>query len=347
MKIFILLLVTSVWPTVWSRLYGSQDHVLELSSNNFSSQIYNKLDQTFIIQFYNSWCGHCISFAPIWKSLAKDIQGWKSVVRLAVLDCSDDINTKICRDFNIESYPTIRTFWFNTTEGQHGVELKGDERKIEGLKKKVIEWLESSLSTTSATPAPLSWPRLKEVEDLETLRKSQLIVAEENKSFLGRQLILDFSSKQIVISRITDLDLLNQLTTQQLTGQQLTGQRFEANQLPVLLSVKDGEVKVFKLPYKLTIDKKDDEIRKYFHRLVKEKFIYEPPNEDVHMIDLENALRYSLFNEITLKRELNSSQLNALKNYLQVIEQHFPWQTKQVSINSGPWNSDQHSGTGN
>lgn len=334
MKIFILLLVTTIWPTVWSRLYGPQDHVLELSSNNFSSQIYKKLDQTFIIQFYNSWCGHCISFSPTWKSLAKDIQGWQSVVRLAVLDCAEDINTKICRDYNIESYPTIRTFWFNTTEGQQGAELKGDERKIEGLKYKIIEWLESSLSKTSETPTPSSWPRLKEVEDLETLRKSQLIVAEEKKSFLGRQLILDFSSKQIVISRITDLDLLNQLTTQ-LIGQKLTGQRFETNQLPVLLSVKDGDVKVFKLPYKLMIDKKDEEIRKHFYRLIKEKFIYEPPNEDVHMIDLENALRYSLFNEITLKRELNSSQLNALKNYLKVIEQHFPW------------NFDQHSGTRN
>lgn len=52
--------------------------------------------------------------------------------------------------------------------------------------------------------------------------------------------------------------------------------------------------------------------------------------QHIHMSDLNNALRYSLFQEIALKKRLNSTQLNALKNYLSVLELHFPFQTDKM-----------------
>ena len=52
--------------------------------------------------------------------------------------------------------------------------------------------------------------------------------------------------------------------------------------------------------------------------------------QHIHMSDLNNALRYSLFQEIGLKKKLNSTQLNALKNYLSVLEVHFPFQTDKM-----------------
>lgn len=50
----------------------------------------------------------------------------------------------------------------------------------------------------------------------------------------------------------------------------------------------------------------------------------------IHISDLNNALRYSLFREVALKKRLNSTQLNALKNYLSVLELHFPFQTDKM-----------------
>ena len=50
----------------------------------------------------------------------------------------------------------------------------------------------------------------------------------------------------------------------------------------------------------------------------------------IHMSDLNNAIRYSLFQEVALKKKLNTTQLNALKNYLSVLELHFPFQTDKM-----------------
>ncbi len=29
-----------------------------------------------VVEFYASWCGHCVAFSPVYKSLARDIKGW-------------------------------------------------------------------------------------------------------------------------------------------------------------------------------------------------------------------------------------------------------------------------------
>jgi len=55
-----------------------------------------------------------------------------------------------------------------------------------------------------------------------------------------------------------------------------------------------------------------------------------PVDEHIYMSDLNNALRYSLFQEIALKKKLNTTQLNALKNYLTILELHFPFQTDKM-----------------
>ena len=55
-------------------LYKPVHNVVILSSENFKSLIYGK-DNTWCVEFYNSWCGHCIRFAPTWIKLVKDTKG--------------------------------------------------------------------------------------------------------------------------------------------------------------------------------------------------------------------------------------------------------------------------------
>lgn len=43
------------------------------------------------------------------------------------------------------------------------------------------------------------------------------------------------------------------------------------------------------------------------------------------MVDLFNALRYSLFNQITAKKKLDSAQLAVFKDFIQVIDKFFPF----------------------
>lgn len=59
-------------PKTPSGLYAATDRVALLTVNNFNENVYNS-SSAWLVQFYNSWCGHCIKFSPIWKQLAASI----------------------------------------------------------------------------------------------------------------------------------------------------------------------------------------------------------------------------------------------------------------------------------
>lgn len=45
----------------------------------------------------------------------------------------------------------------------------------------------------------------------------------------------------------------------------------------------------------------------------------------LHSADLYNALRYSLYQQIPLHRQLNSTQLNVFKKFLTIVDLYFPF----------------------
>ena len=52
----------------------------------------------WLIEFYASWCGHCVHFAPTVKNFAQDIKHWSRLVNFGVLDCGNPGNRQICSD---------------------------------------------------------------------------------------------------------------------------------------------------------------------------------------------------------------------------------------------------------
>lgn len=58
--------------TAGTGLYSLSDKVALLNVDNFNINVYNS-KTAWVVQFYNSWCGHCIKFAPVWKELAADV----------------------------------------------------------------------------------------------------------------------------------------------------------------------------------------------------------------------------------------------------------------------------------
>lgn len=56
-------------------LYSLSDDVVVLTHENFADNVYGE-KTAWIIEFYNSWCGHCRRFAPTWKSVATDVKGY-------------------------------------------------------------------------------------------------------------------------------------------------------------------------------------------------------------------------------------------------------------------------------
>lgn len=45
-----------------------------LDHGNFSATVHGT-DNAWVVEFYNTWCGHCVAFAPVWKQFGKEVKG--------------------------------------------------------------------------------------------------------------------------------------------------------------------------------------------------------------------------------------------------------------------------------
>jgi hypothetical protein len=58
-----------------ARLYhAGEDAVWMLDSGSVRGATANS-SAAWLVQFYSSWCGHCIGYAPTWRALAEDVRG--------------------------------------------------------------------------------------------------------------------------------------------------------------------------------------------------------------------------------------------------------------------------------
>ena len=56
-------------------LYSSKDRGITLVNFSNFTQTILESDTAWMVEFYSSWCGHCIRFAPIFKELGKNVEG--------------------------------------------------------------------------------------------------------------------------------------------------------------------------------------------------------------------------------------------------------------------------------
>ena len=66
----------------------------------------------FAVEFFAGWCGHCRSFAPTWKEVAKRTcaltSGGRPLLVIGAVDCVADF--LLCNEVGIESFPTFKMF---------------------------------------------------------------------------------------------------------------------------------------------------------------------------------------------------------------------------------------------
>lgn len=67
--LFLLLRISTLVVADEKSLYAPGDNVLELDFNNFDTSVYNQ-PRAFFVEFYSSWCGHCINYKPKWVEFA-------------------------------------------------------------------------------------------------------------------------------------------------------------------------------------------------------------------------------------------------------------------------------------
>lgn len=89
-----------------SSLYDSRtDEVIVLHAGNYM-EIQKNTNGLLVVEYYASWCGHCISFSKIYKQLSLQLKFWG--VYFAAINCANPVNAATCDSAGIHLYPTLK-----------------------------------------------------------------------------------------------------------------------------------------------------------------------------------------------------------------------------------------------
>lgn len=90
-------------------LYSVEDNVKVLDNSTFERELRTS-GSCKLVQFINYFCGDCRRFAPIFRELAWKLIAWRRVLSIYVVDCAQERNVPICRDYEVRQTPMLRIF---------------------------------------------------------------------------------------------------------------------------------------------------------------------------------------------------------------------------------------------
>ncbi|CAD8134718.1 unnamed protein product [Paramecium pentaurelia] len=83
---------------------GSADDVIVLTDSTFDENVLKSKDSWFV-EFYAPWCGHCKKLEPEWNKVGSELKG---KVKVAKIDAT--ANTQLASRFGVSGYPTLKFF---------------------------------------------------------------------------------------------------------------------------------------------------------------------------------------------------------------------------------------------
>ncbi|XP_076290507.1 sulfhydryl oxidase 1 [Lasioglossum baleicum] len=327
-------------------LYKASDNVVILNVTNFKSSVYGD-DKGWLVEFYNSWCGFCFRFAPLWKAFANDVYAWKNIVAIAAIDCADDDNNPICREYEIMHYPMLKYFSVNALASSMGVVMKKYDT-VNELRYGLINLLENEQQEGRG----ISWPNITPYRNYETTNiwtavphtvKYFFLLFEKTDSHLGAEVILD--THKIPILQIRRVTSENEILceTNKITNfpSLIVFARNETQKfLKIRVPTREG---TYSIIMQYMISKGENINEQNFTRVhsteenkltttstSKEQKLSERPKsteitvDHLYQLDLENTLKYSISHEIPLHKVITGEKMDALKKYLNLLADYFP-----------------------
>uniref|UniRef100_A0A7S0BTA5 Thioredoxin domain-containing protein n=1 Tax=Rhodosorus marinus TaxID=101924 RepID=A0A7S0BTA5_9RHOD len=103
-----------------SDLYDyARSPVVELTSRNFKEKVMES-NETWFVEFYAPWCGHCKNLAPSWEKAAEHLKG---VVYFGGVNC--DEHSDMAQKYGVRGFPTIKVFKGSGSRARRPTEYQG------------------------------------------------------------------------------------------------------------------------------------------------------------------------------------------------------------------------------
>ncbi|KAJ8376495.1 hypothetical protein SKAU_G00070750 [Synaphobranchus kaupii] len=309
-------------------LYTPTDQIVILNPDTVDSVLLNS-SSALVVEFYASWCGHCISFSSVWKSLARDVKEWKPAVDLAAMDCADEGNKMTCSRFSVRGYPTLKFFHAYSKSGSKGEHLKGPQHDVKGLRHKIIDMMETHNETWPPACPPLEPASKAEIDNFfETNSVGYLaLVFEKANSYVGREVTLDMLQYlNITVRRVlsTEDGLVSKLGVTEFPSCYLYHPNGNFTRLGVLIEARSFySFALQRLPGVMRAGKALPALFDLHRNTTQQQ--WRPFNRSrVYMADLESALHYSLRVELAAHPIISGVDLISLKRFISVLAKYFP-----------------------
>ncbi|XP_059268690.1 sulfhydryl oxidase 1 [Mustela nigripes] len=327
--LLLLLAVAGAGAAPRSALYSSSDPLTLLQADTVRGAVLGSRS-AWAVEFFASWCGHCIAFAPTWKALANDVKDWRPALNLAALDCADETNSAVCRDFNIPGFPTVRFFKAFSKNGS-GSALPVAGADVETLRKRLIDALESHSDTWPPACPPLEPARLKEIDGFFARNDKDFLalIFEKEGSYLGREVTLDLSQHQgIAVRRVlnTEGDVVSKFGVTDFPSCYLLFRNGSASRVHVLAESRSFYTTYLKRFSRAPREPVPTKVVPTTAHTIAPTVWKVADRSKIYMADLESALHYILRVEVGKFSVLEGQRLVALKKFVAVLAQHFPGQ---------------------
>lgn len=341
-------------------LYSKFYKIANLNVTNFREKIFNNSNSNaWLIEFYNSWCGHCHRFSPVWKQFALDIYGWKDVITVGAVDCSNPLNTPLCRDFEIMHYPLVKYFPPLPANDFLGTPVKAGsldflvDASLRILKQEAAEG-------TVSQPALLPFNgRFADLwNGLPSSVEHIVTVIQKNDSTLGEALALDFlkvKNVKVAIVYDSNIDMVNRLGPSKYPSVFLIDRN---NNITPIISSDDFRFTVYSdiksnlaqrnveipdlarelVPTDVVIDVQQVMALMEVEEQIKKKLNLNALSDLVFQVDLEGAIRHSLRVEVPAKKTISGEAFDALKLYLRILIDFFPFGRKGLDYLNSVYN---------
>lgn len=327
-------------------LYDDNDKVFRLTVSNFNDTVLDQ-NRAVLVEFYNTYCGHCRRFAPTYKELAKQLYPWQDVVIVSAIDCAAEENNGICRTYEVMGYPTLRYMspGFQPGDKQYG-------QKVESQSPEEIRNLLAGLiAAENQTINNTLWPNLSPLTEFESAAP-QLF---EGLSSQRENIALIYEPENSTLGVQTALFLLQWPTLQvRRFSDVAVAAKYKIDILKHQLALVDrkGNVKIH-TPSDQTSEtwakaieealrgqnhtprpKHHQDLQQHASTTAKSgalNDIIKEVHRNKHFIyqaDLEMAIRTILHNEVPKVNEISGERLLALQRFLTVLQRYNPLGTK-------------------